>query len=254
MTTTVPLPVADAASVPAIGHGDAMVLAEAEFARVIELLSELGPEEWRAPTVCELWDVRAMAGHMLGMAEAQAKVGQFVHDARAARRRRGGAFIDAMTAVQVAERAALTPAEVIERFRRAAPQAVKARRRTPAIARSAVRMRQDPPFDAERWQYGFLVDIIFTRDPWIHRADICRATGRGMVLTPEHDGRIVADVVAEWARRHGKPFSLTLDGPAGGRWERGTRGDSIDIDAIDFCWTLAGRAEGDGLLATRVPF
>jgi len=37
-----------------------------------------------------------------------------------------------------------------------------------------------------------------------------------MVLTPDHDARIVADVVAEWAGRHGRPFTLHLTGPAGG--------------------------------------
>jgi hypothetical protein len=56
---------------------------------------------------------------------------------------------------------------------------------------------------------GYLLDTILTRDPWMHRVDIARATGRDMVLTADHDGRIVADVVAEWARRHGQPFTLT---------------------------------------------
>ena len=34
-----------------------------------------------------------------------------------------------------------------------------------------------------------------------------------MQLTPEHDGRLVADIVAEWASIHGEPFELVLDGP-----------------------------------------
>ena len=33
-----------------------------------------------------------------------------------------------------------------------------------------------------------------------------------MELTAGHDGRLVADVVTEWARRHGQPFTLTLTG------------------------------------------
>ncbi len=70
---------------------------------------------------------------------------------------------------------------------------------------------------------GYLLDVILTRDPWMHRVDIARATGRDLVLTPEHDGRIVADVVAEWARRHGQPFTLTLTGPAGGDLRRRRR-------------------------------
>jgi hypothetical protein len=125
-------------------------------------------------------------------------------------------MIDALTATQVRERARLSPAELVGALAKAAPRAVQARRRTPALLGWGVRMRQDPPFDHERWKYGYLVDVIFTPDTWMHRLDICRATGRDMVLTADHDGGIVADVVAEWARRHGRPFMLTLTGPAGG--------------------------------------
>ena len=73
----------------------------------------------------------------------------------------------------------------------------------------------------EKWEIAFLMDTIFTRDTWMHRGDIARATGRELVLTPDHDGRIVADAVADWARRHGQPFRLVLDGPAGGEFMRG---------------------------------
>lgn len=44
----------------------------------------------------------------------------------------------------------------------------------------------------------------------MHRLDIAVATGTEPRLTAEHDGVIVADVVAEWADRHGKDFELTL--------------------------------------------
>jgi uncharacterized protein (TIGR03083 family) len=237
-----------------IRHGEAMTLAAAEYARTIELLRGLRADDWHRPTVCELWDVRAVAGHMLGMAEAQASIRQFVHDFRAANRRDGGPMIDAMTATQVRERSQLTTTELIERFAAVVPRAVHARRRVPAVMRSSVRLKQDPPFDAERWPYGFLVDTIFTRDPWIHRLDISRAIDREMVVRAEHDGRLVADVVAEWAHRHGKPFTLVLTGAAGGSWQAGDGGETIELDALEFCWVAAGRAPGSGLLATRVPF
>ena len=199
-------------------------------------------------------DVRAMAAHVVGMAEAQASFRQFVHDFRAAGKRSGGKMIDEMTATQVRERAAMTPDAIISRLAAVAPSAVRARRRTPALMRWAVRIKNDPPFDAERWRYGYLVDTIFTRDTWMHRLDIGRATGRLMELTAGHDGRLVADVVGEWAGRHAKPFTLTLTGDAGGKWRAGDGGELLELDALDFCWTLAGRAHGTGLLATEVPF
>ena len=101
---------------------------------------------------------------------------------------------------------------------------------------------------------GYLLDVILTRDTWMHRVDIARATGRPSTLTSDHDGRIVADVVAEWGRRHGQPFVLHLDGPAGGDYTSGTGGEEITIDAIEFCRTLSGRATGAGLLTQEVPF
>lgn len=253
MTMTRP-PTADVATIPKLSRHEAMQLAAGEFDRTLELLHQLRPDDWRRPTACDQWDVRAMVAHMLGMAEAQASFRQFLHDFRAASRRSGGAMIDAMNATQVRDRANLSPAALVERFVAAVPRAVRARRRVPAPVRSAVRIRQDPPFDSERWPYGYLVDTIFTRDPWIHRVDISRAIGRDVVLTPGHDGRLIAGVVAEWARRHGEPFSLALSGPAGGRWHAGQGGEHVEIDALDFCWTLAGRLSGTGLLSTPVPF
>lgn len=109
--------------------------------------------------------------------------------------------------------------------------------------------------EVETWRTGCLLDTILTRDPWMHRVDIARATGRDLVLTADHDGRIIADVVAERARRHGRPVTLTLTGPAGGEFVAGDgSGERISIDAIEFCRILSGRASGDGLLTQEVPF
>jgi len=237
-----------------LGHREAMTLAATEFGRMAAQLTALTPADWVRPTVCELWDVRAMATHVLGMAEAQASFRQFAHDFRAAAKRSSGKMIDEMSATQVRERAAMTPAVIVSRLTVVAPRAVRARRRTPAPIRWAVRMKNDPPFDAERWRYGYLVDTIFTRDMWMHRLDICRATERSMDLSAGHDGRLVADVVAEWARRHGRPFALTLTGRAGGQWRSGEDGESLHLDALDFCWTVAARQSATGLMATKVPF
>jgi hypothetical protein len=115
-------------------------------------------------------------------------------------------------------------------------------------------MKEEVGGKQETWRMGYLLDVILTRDPWMHRVDIARATGREIELTPEHDRRIIADVIAEWARRHGTPFTLTLTGPAGGEYVAGENGEHITIDAVEFCRTLSGRATGIGLLTQEVPF
>ncbi len=96
--------------------------------------------------------------------------------------------------------------------------------------------------------------MILTRDTWMHRIDLARAVGADLDLDGLHDGRIVADVAAEWARRHGRPCTLTLTGPAGGTYTIGTNGQALELDAVEFCRILSGRADGDGLLAQDVPF
>jgi hypothetical protein len=90
--------------------------------------------------------------------------------------------------------------------------------------------------------------------------DICRATGREPVLTPDHDGLLVADVVEEWADRHGRPYHLRLTGPAGGSFSRGQGqdGPELNLDAVDFCRVLSGRRAHQPmtheLLDVAVPF
>jgi hypothetical protein len=101
---------------------------------------------------------------------------------------------------------------------------------------------------------GYLLGIIHTRDPWMHRIDICRATGREITLTPEHDGRIVCDVVREWCPRHGTPLNLHLAGPAGGEFVFAGGGRDLTADAVDFCRVLSGRGSAEGPMAVRVTF
>jgi hypothetical protein len=92
------------------------------------------------------------------------------------------------------------------------------------------------------------------RDFWMHRVDLTRATGLKLVLTSEHDGVIVADVVNEWARAHGQAYKLILEGVAGGSFAQGQRGEAIRLDAVEFCRVLSGRGHGAGLLSQKVPF
>lgn len=169
---------------------------------------------------------------------------------------RGGGGTDALTRLQVDERADWLPARIVDRFALRGPKAVAGRRRVPGFLRKQTFSERVNGAD-EPWTYGFLFDVILTRDPWLHRTDIAAATGRELELTADHDGVIVADVVAEWADRHGKDFTLTLTGPAGGQWAVGVNGPIITVDAVEFCRVLSGRSGPvglDELLSTEVPF
>jgi uncharacterized protein (TIGR03083 family) len=235
-----------------------MRLAATEYDRFASALTDLGPGDWDRPTDCPGWDVRQLACHTVGMATMVTNPFETARQQWRAGRRARSTGVDpltALTGVQVDERADWSPSRVVEEARRVGPRAVRGRRRTPAVVRRR-RLPQVQHVDgvAEHWSIGFLYDVILTRDPWMHRMDVAAATGRSPVLTSDHDGVLVADVVAEWAARHGAAYRLTLAGPAGGSWSRGAGGEVIDLDPVDFCRIVSGRGERPGLLAVGVPF
>lgn len=247
----------DVTTIPPIGRSEVEHLAATEYRRMVEQLRSLGDDDWAKPTECPLWDVRAMAGHSVGMmadvTSFRSLIRRMVGATRAAKRA-GGPVVDSMTALQVADHADLTTSELITRAERLGPRAARWRAQAPSLFRR-LKIEESVGGEPETWRMGYLLDTILTRDPWMHRVDIARATARDMTLTADHDGRIVADVVVEWARRHGQAFTLILTGPAGGAFVAGDgAGERITLDAVEFCRVLSGRASGAGLLSQAVPF
>jgi uncharacterized protein (TIGR03083 family) len=234
-----------------------MALARTEHARTIDALRALGPDDWSRPTSCPDWDVRQLACHMVGMAEfpsSPVEIARQQRKAGAVHARRGGQAVDALTQVQVEERADWTPEQVVAGAQRAAVRGARGRRLISAVAaRAPLPGSQLVNGREESWSVGYLLRTILTRDPWMHRTDLAAATGRPMTLTPDHDGVIVDDVVAEWAERHGRPYQLELTGPAGGSWRQGDA-ELVTLDAVEFCRIISGRGTGVGLLETQVPF
>jgi uncharacterized protein (TIGR03083 family) len=240
--------------IPPIRHDEAMELAATEYQRFTALLRGLAPGDWNASTVCDRWDVRAMVAHVLGAAEACASIRENIHQMRLGRRVQRqldlGHIVHGVNEVQVRERARLDPAELIDRWADAVPRALRGRRRFPPFLRP-VRISFEAPLGKRPLAY--LMDIVYTRDVWMHRIDICRATGCQPALTADHDGRIITDMVADWASTHQHAFTLHLSGPAGRAYTTGNGGPALDIDATDWAWTISGRAPGSGLLANPLP-
>ena len=244
----------DVATVRPLERPEAVAVAEREYGRYVDQLRELSDADWLAETECPPWNVEQMAAHVLGQTEFIASIREFAHQ-RMATRGATGDRQDAMNDLQIRDRAALTPRQIVERLTAAAPASIRARRRRPRFVRRigfTISFRESPP---ERWTFAYLFDVIFTRDTWMHRLDTCRALGSDPVVSADHDGRIVQDIVRDWARRHGQPFELDLSGPAGGSYRRGTGGERIELDALHFCTLLSGRSGGgSGLLSTLTPF
>ena len=196
---------------PAIERPTAMRLAQTEYQRVTDAVDALRPEDWTRPTDCTAWDVRQLVAHIVGQTNLLSTPFELARQMRAtkARQQPGQAEVDALTAFQVEERQHLAPQELRAELHRVAPRGAKGRARVPGFIRRRRLPRAEVVNDApETWSIGYLTDVIHTRDPWMHRLDLARATGRAPMLTTDHDGVIVADVVAEWARRHGQPYRL----------------------------------------------
>jgi uncharacterized protein (TIGR03083 family) len=237
-----------------IRRREARVLAEEEFTRFAELMALLSDDEMTRPTDCPGWDVRTMALHVLGSADAQASVPQFVHQLRRGvplnKEIDSHHWVDGMNELQIRERSNLSNDELVAQLAAVGTKAVKGRWRTPPPMRY-VPIPFGPPIGWAPLKY--LLDVGFTRDVWAHRIDICAATAREMHATAEHDGRLVADIVAEWSALHGEPFELVLEGPAGGKYSQGVDGERVEINALEFIRVLSGRVPGTGVLRHPLP-
>ena len=240
---------------------DAREVAIGAYQRLFGLLEQLEAEQWSAPTECPGWDVAAMVGHLIGAAKNAASMREAVRQQWWAKRHAeefDGSTLDASTALQVRDHAQLSPEERLAALREVAPAAVRARMGLPRVVRRMTAHLEQSgswaPGTPTSLTLGEGVDVILTRDVWMHRIDIARATDRPIDLDERTDRRIVEDVVVEWAGRHGQPFDLTLTGPAGGVFRQGEGGERLEYDPVGFCRILSGRAPADGLLTTRVLF
>jgi uncharacterized protein (TIGR03083 family) len=240
--------------IPPIGRAEAARLARVEYQRFLDMLRGLEPDVWDRPTDCARWTVKDVAAHIVGETEAFASLREFVHQWRLGPRvrREIGApeLIDGVNEVQVRERRSLSPAQLIERMAGRIEAAVRLRSALPAPVR-AVPVPFGEPLG--RRSVAYLVDLVITRDVWMHRVDITRVTGTVLELTAEHDGRLVADMVSDWASTHADPFLLELTGPAGGTFIRGEPPAPTRVDAVEFLRVVSGRGRGEGLLAHPLP-
>ncbi len=235
--------VLNASAVPYPTADEAHTLMTTALERLLRLLETLAPEDWSKPTACTAWDVRAMVAHQAGGYASGTGYGEMLR--QYTRIPGPGQLIeDAINELQVGERAGKSPAELIAELRQIGGKA------------------------AYNWAYGFravkwiamphpvggwldlrhLMWVTHSRDTWMHRLDICRATGRPFEQTAEHDGRIAAlvmrDTAAVLARKAGNPaLTFELTGLAGGTWQTGSGQAlaAIRMDVLDFNIFASGR-------------
>jgi uncharacterized protein (TIGR03083 family) len=239
--------------IPKLTHPEAMQMARTEVDKLIAQLRDLSGADWSKPTDCDRWTVDAVVAHLTGMChDLQSMRTMFAAQkaGKAVAKELGLKNFDGWTEDQVRRYRGADGKATLAAYEKAAPLLLRRRESAGALFRQ-LRMPQ-PPYGI--WTVAYMMDEILTRDVWMHRADIAKAAGRAMDLTPEHDGRFVATIVRDLARRYKKPFTLELSGPAGGGYTKGSGGETFTLDAVDFCRILSGRGDASHPLYGKVPF
>lgn len=223
-------------------------LAGQELAALIAMARQFTPEHWAAPTDCSEWTVRDMIAHLAGALEAAVRPSvNLKHQALAAlgtRRDKGArAWVDYTTQAQVNQRRGRTPEELLAELEQLTPRFGRARARWPELLRRIAIPRAGglrPGADL-----AYLMDVIYSRDVWLHRVDLARATGIPTSTTEAESSvveQVIRDLDLEWT---GPPVELELTGRAGGRWALGAGEPVARVreDTVAFMRLLSGRSD-----------
>lgn len=235
----------DALTIPALAHDEAGMMAREELQRFLALVETLSGDDWEQPTDCTEWNVRDILAHQAGAYAGFTSWSEFRRQITA-RPAAGQMQVDALNKRQLADRAGRTPVDLIGELRTVGPKAIRTRQRLPWPLRKLT-IPLGPPLGTIPIEY--LTDLIYTRDTWMHRADISRATGRAFLQTAEHDGRVIALVVRDLARTlkdtlRGRTVVFDLGGAAGGRYRIGAMAEPtviVKMDVVDFNRLASGR-------------
>ena len=245
-----PATLANAESIPYTHADEAHRLLTTALSRFITLIESLYAHDWSKPTACTAWNVQDMVAHQAGGYASGTSYKEMIRQ-YTSKPQPGQLPEDAINDLQVGERADKTPSDLI------------------------AELKQVGEIAAHNWAYGFnaikwistphpiggfmpirhLMWVIHSRDTWMHRLDICRATNRLFEQTREHDGRIVELVVFDTAKKlnkklNGQAITLSLTGIAGGTWKigKGEPATEMEMDALDFNIFISGRfSYEDGL-------
>ena len=237
----------NALDIPSVTADEAYKLLETEFDRFNQLLEKLAGDDWQKPTACTAWDVKDMLALQAGGYASGTGYHEMIRQ-YTSKLKPGQLPEDAINDLQVNERKHESPAELISELRTVGPVAIQKWSYHFRIGNFFTDLIKVPhPFGGET-SLRYLMWVIHSRDTWMHRLDICRATGNHFDQTAEHDGRIAALVMRDVAekligRLAGKTILIKLIGIAGGIWKVGN-GDEIArmrMDVLDFNIFVSGR-------------
>jgi uncharacterized protein (TIGR03083 family) len=226
---------------PTAQEAHSLLLTELE--RFLNLVEKLDPDDWSKPTACTEWNVRDMLAHQSAGYAGGASFRELIHQLSSIPRH-GQLPEDAINIIQLRDRAGKSPAELIAELRQAGPVAAE----NWAYRFRFLKLISIPHPVAGKLPLRHLMWVTHSRDTWMHRLDICRATGHVFEQTTAHDGRITALVMRDVADSLSRNFSgpaliFELSGIAGGTWKLGAGepAATVHMDVLEFNIFASGR-------------
>lgn len=244
MTAARPI-LASATAIAPLDAREGERLALEELDAFLAVVDALQPGELDLPTHCSLWSVRDIVSHQAAHVQMGSGVrGMLAQlDPRLTMPyvRRRMSMLVAINQAQVDRRRERPFSEVVAELRDGMPRSIRGRSRPSLVAR-LLRVPAPPAM----MTVEELHRVIFTRDMWCHRLDLCDATGREFVTTADHDGPLVEQLVRDMAaqvvkRANGLHLALEVRGPGGGAWSMGS-GATIEL-AMDIPTLLRRSSE-----------
>lgn len=235
--------VRNAATIPAVTADEAYSLLQTALSRFLGLVETLEADDWDKPTACTGWSVRDILAHQAGGYASGTGYKEMIRQYKT-KPKPGQLPEDAVNDLQLRERTDKSPAEMINELHRLGPVAAQKW----AYQFRLIKLITIPHPVAGKLSLRYLMWVIHSRDTWMHRLDICRATGREFEQTRDHDGRIaelvMLDVANVLARKfNGPALTFDLSGLAGGTWKIG-QGEpvaTVGMDVLDFNIFASGR-------------
>jgi uncharacterized protein (TIGR03083 family) len=230
-------------AIPYTNADEAYRLISIELERFISLVESLDSDDWGMPTACSAWTVRDILAHQAGGYASGTSYAEMMRQ-YSRLPKQGQLPEDATNDFQLSMRSGKTPAELIDELKLVGPIAAK---------KWAYHFRFVKPLTIPHRTAGLLslrhlIWVIHSRDTWMHRLDISRATGRKFEQTADQDGRIAAlvmlDVATALTRKlDGRSIAFDLTGIAGGNWiiGNGEIAATIQMDTLDFNIFASGR-------------
>lgn len=163
----------DGARVPALTRDEAMTMSAEELRRFLALVESLDEDDWERETACTLWTVKDIVAHQAAHVSSFTSLGAFVRQLNPVDlhpyRQKGMNLLDSWNQAQVDARREYSPSALIAEIRSNAAASLAGHARLPAFARDIPLPL--PGLDQPR-SPSYVFDLIYTRDMWMHRADM----------------------------------------------------------------------------------